>query len=216
MPDYDKVIYLDCDIIVRNDIGKLYRETKLGNNYLAGVFEAPLDFQVERFKSICNPHEYINSGFLIMNLALLRQDNMTRKFVEALNVDYLEFPDQDVLNMVCKGRIMGLPPYHNSIRTFFIPQYKKFFLKQYSESELAEVLSHGTIHYTGGKPWNQFTIEFLTWWRVYEQLPSYIKEEWKVNYKTFTFYKIFNTILGEAIINKVLTIYRRIKHGKKF
>ena len=216
LPDYDKVIYIDCDIIVRNDIAKLYRETELNNNYLAGVFEAPLDFQVERFKSIgCNPREYINSGFLIMNLALLRQDGMTGKLIEALKVDYLEFPDQDVLNKVCQGRIMGLPPYHNSIRTYFIPQYRKFFLEQYTESELAEVVNHGTIHYTGGKPWNQFTVEFLTWWRQYEQLPSYIKEEWEVNHKIFTFFKIYNTTLGEAIINKILTIYRKIKHGKK-
>lgn len=216
LPDYDKVIYIDCDIIVRNDIGKLYRETELNNNYLAGVFEAPLDFQVERFKSIgCNPREYINSGFLIMNLALLRQDGITEKFIEALKVDYLEFPDQDVLNKVCQGRIMGLPPYHNSIRTFFIHQYRKFFLEQYRESDLTEVLNHGTVHYTGGKPWNQFTVEFLTWWKQYEQLPSYIKEEWEVNHKIFTFFKIYNTILGEAIINKILTIYRKIKHGKK-
>lgn len=213
LPDYDKVIYLDCDIIVQNDISKLYHETELGNYYLAGVFEAPLDFQVERFKSIgCNPREYINSGFLIMNLSLLRQDKMTERFIEALKVDYLEFPDQDVLNKVCKGRILGLPPHYNSIRTFFIPQYKKFFLQQYSEDDLNEVLKHGTIHYTGGKPWNQFTIEFPAWWNHYEQLPSYIKEEWEIDDRMYTLYRIYNTVIGKAVINYAQALYRKIRN----
>lgn len=99
-------------------------------NYLAAVFEASMDFQLDHLKTIgCNPNEYINSGFLIMNLELMRKDNMVEKFIEASKVDYLEFPDQDVLNQLCKDRILALPPYYNSIRTFYLPQYKKFFCR---------------------------------------------------------------------------------------
>ena len=32
LPEYEKVVYIDCDVIVRQDIGRLYRETELGNN----------------------------------------------------------------------------------------------------------------------------------------------------------------------------------------
>src|ERR1700761_6638002 len=43
LPNYKQVIYIDCDMIVRNDLARLYREIDMGDNYLAGVFEAPLD-----------------------------------------------------------------------------------------------------------------------------------------------------------------------------
>ena len=52
MKDYDKVIYIDCDVIVRNDLVGLYHSVELGRNYLPAVFEAPLEFQMERFKAI--------------------------------------------------------------------------------------------------------------------------------------------------------------------
>lgn len=215
LPDYDKVIYIDCDIIVRNDIVKLYQHTHLDDNYLAGVYEAPLDFQKSRFESLgCNPKEYINSGFLLMNLAQLRKDDMVNKMLKALNVDYLEFPDQDVINQTCKGRIVALPPYYNSIRTFFLPQYKEAFTQQYSEEEWHEVQQHGTIHYTGGKPWNLFTVGFLSWWNCYEQLPQCIKEEWQVNKKMLRLYKVYRTRIGKAFIDGAQTIYRKLRYRK--
>lgn len=212
-PEYNKVMYIDCDVIVRNDLANLYRNIDLKNNYLAAVFEAPLDFQVERFKAIgCNPMEYINSGFLIMNLELMRRDNMVEKFLKALRVDYLEFPDQDVLNQLCKGKIIGIPPYYNSIRTFFLPQYKKVFLQKYTEKDWDEIQRHGTVHYTGAKPWNHFTIEFCLWWQYYERLPQDIKENWKVNKKMYFLYRIYNSYFGRILINGVQSIYRKLKY----
>ncbi|MCS2449217.1 glycosyltransferase family 8 protein [Bacteroides thetaiotaomicron] len=213
LPEYDKVIYIDCDVIVRNDLAKLYHNTDLGDNYLAAVFEAPLDFQVERFKAIgCDPMEYINSGFLIMNLELMRRDNMAQKFLEAAKADYLEFPDQDVLNQLCKGRILGLPPYCNSIRTFFLPQYKKFFLQKYTEQDWKDVHQHGTIHYTGAKPWNCFTIEFQVWWQYYERLPKTIKAEWKVNKKMYYLFRLHSFAIGAFLINGIQLLYRTLKY----
>ena len=51
-----------------------YHSIDLGMNYLAAVFEASMDFQLDHLKTIgCNPNEYINSGFLIMNLELMRR-----------------------------------------------------------------------------------------------------------------------------------------------
>lgn len=214
LPEYDKVIYIDCDVIVRNDLGKLYRTTNLENNYLAAVFEAPMDFQIERFKAIgCNPMEYINSGFLIMNLELMRQDKMVDKFLEASKADYLEFPDQDVLNQLCKGRILGLSPYYNSIRTFYLPQYKSFFLRKYTEQDWVDVHQHGTVHYTGAKPWDRFTIEFQLWWRYYEQLPAEIKKEWKVNKRMYFLFRLNKSFLGSYIIDGIQTLYRKLKYG---
>ncbi|MDR0542773.1 MAG: glycosyltransferase family 8 protein [Dysgonamonadaceae bacterium] len=216
LPEYDKVMYIDCDVAVRNDLALLYRSVELGDNYLAAVFEAPMDFQEEHLRNIgCDPSAYINSGFLIMNLALLRQDNMVEKFMEASKAEYLEFPDQDVLNKVCKNRIVGLPPCYNSIRTFYLPQYRHFFLRRYTEQDLEAVLLHGTVHYTGAKPWNRFTVEFQVWWRYYDRLPEKIKEEGRINKKMYYLYKLYETVPGMLLINGVQSLYRKFKYCQK-
>ncbi|HAY3507529.1 glycosyltransferase family 8 protein [Elizabethkingia anophelis] len=214
LPEYNKVMYIDCDVIVRNNLYKLYQETDLGNNYLAAVFEASLDFQIPYIMSIgCEPGRYINSGFLIMNLEKLRKENMVAKFLEAARVEGLQFPDQDVLNQLCKGYILGLPPYYNGIRTFFLPQYKEYFLKYYSEENWHEVQQHGTIHYTGTKPWNSFTIGFNVWWEYYEHLPQEIKSEWVINRKIFVLHKLSNTVLGNLFITSLQSVYRKLKRN---
>lgn len=213
LPEYQKVLYIDCDVIVRNNLAKLFREIEMGDNYLAGVFETTLDFQLTHMKAIgCEPGSYINSGFLVMNLELLRQDDMVSKFIEASKEKGLEFPDQDVLNQLCKGRILGLAPYYNSIRTFYLPQYKTDFLTYYTEEDWQSVQTHGTVHYTGTKPWDAFTIEFSTWWKYYEMLPAEIKEEGSINKKMQRLYRIYNTLLGAFIIDKVQSVYRKIKY----
>lgn len=214
LPQYEKVIYIDCDIIVRNDLADLYRSTNLGNNYLAAVFEAPLDFQVSRLNIMgYNPREYANSGLLLMNLSLMRQDGIVDKFMKALQVDYLEFPDQDVLNQVCRGKIIGLPPFHNSIRTFHLPQYKPFFLQQYTEQDWKEVQQHGNVHYTGSKPWNSFTVAFKLWWTYYEELPQTIQGEWSKNRIIYGLYRFCKTRAGWLLLASVQNIYRKIRYS---
>lgn len=212
LEEYDRAIYIDCDIVVRNDLSCLYSSIDLNDYYLAGVYEAVLDFQVQRMKSLgCDPKQYINSGFLVLNLEQLRKDGMTTKFLDALKVDYLEFPDQDVLNLVCKNKIQGLPPYYNSIRTFYLPQYKEEFLKKYTEEEWSIVQKRGNVHYTGGKPWQMFTVEFLTWWREYDELPEYIKTEWKENRKMRFVYNIYKTSIGYSAIEFLRGLYRKCR-----
>lgn len=212
LPDFDKVIYIDCDVIIRNNLAQLYCQIDLGNNYLAGVFEATLDFQLLHMKAIgCEPGTYINSGFLVMNLELLRKDQMVSKFLEASKNKELEFPDQDVLNQLCKGRVLGLEPYFNGIRTFFLPQYKPNFLQYYSKEDWEEVQAHGTVHYTGAKPWNSLTIEFSTWWNYYEKLPKAFKQLNSVNSKMYYLYKIVKNPIGSSILKAMQFLYRKIK-----
>ena len=216
LPSYDNVLYIDCDVVVRQDLARLYRNTDLGNNYLAGVFEAPLEHQLPHMNAIgCAPGKYINSGFLIMDLALMRQDDISNKLIDALRVDYLEFPDQDALNTVCRGRIMGLPPIYNSIRTFFLPQYKSAFLQYYTEADWQQVQTSGTIHYTGGKPCNIFSVMFREWWQEYESLPESIRKRMPVNRKMQQLFKVYNNPIGRFVLDCTRQVYRAIKHTQQ-
>lgn len=214
LPKYDKVLYIDCDMVFQSNLAELYRTTDLADNYLAGVFEATLDFQHEHMKAVgCVPGSYINSGLLLMNLAALRRDNMVPQFLEAAKVEGLEFPDQDVLNQLCRGKIVGLPPYWNSIRTFLLPQYKRFFLTYYTEQDWQDVQRKGNIHYTGAKPWNTFTVAFGLWWRYYDQLPTALKRQGRVNPNMQMLSKVYRTVIGKAAVEAARSIYRMLKNN---
>lgn len=198
LPELDRILYLDCDIVVRQDLAQLWEKTDLADNYLAGVYEAAIEGQAERFRALgCDPAKYFNSGFLLMNLAQMREEKVSEKLLEACRVPYLEFPDQDALNQVCQGRVLPLSPLYNSIRTFFIPKYKADFVRQYSEPLWEQVQREATIHYTGGKPWNLFTVQFAAWWMVYDRLPEEIKAEWTPG-RMARFWKFYRTPFGRV------------------
>lgn len=208
LPEYDKILYLDCDIVVRQDVGRLYRETELGENWLGVVFEASIEQQAERFRALgCDPYRYFNSGFLLMNLAQMREDGVTERLLDACRVPYLEFPDQDALNQVCQGRVVPLSPLYDSIRTFFIPKYKPDFVRQYGEALWDAVQKEGTIHYTGGKPWDLFTVQFRAWWQVFDSLPEEIRAEWTPAPKMYRFWKWYRV----APVGWTFDTFRKLK-----
>ena len=114
-PQYDKVIYLDCDLVVLGDISRLYN-TELGDNILAG---APEQFirHTDEFRAYTetalglDPDKYVNAGVLVMNLAAFRKGRIEESFVHLLTkygFDLLD-PDQAYLNYLCRDRIHILP-----------------------------------------------------------------------------------------------------------
>lgn len=208
LPEYDSLVYIDCDVIVRQDVGRLFAETDLGDNYLGVVFEAPIENQADRARAVgCDPQRYFNSGFLLMNLAQMRKEHVSERLLEACRVPYLEFPDQDALNQICIGHVLPLSPVYNGIRTFFIPKYKPDFVRQYSEELWREVQDHGTIHYTGGKPWDIFSVRFADWWRVYDILPEEIRQEWTPSAKVIRLWRTYRVPVAGCILD----VMRRIK-----
>lgn len=212
LPEYDKVIYTDCDMIIRNDLAELYDTIDLKNNFLGVVHESPLDFQKSNIEKLgCKPGYYFNSGFLVMNLKALREKEMVARFLNGLKCDYLEFPDQDVLNMTCQGNVLALPPYYNSIRTFFLPQYKSAFLEKYTKEDWDTVQSQGNIHYTGGKPWNMFTVMFNVWWNYFWQLPESVRKGYSPNKKMNALYQVYKTNIGRLGIESLREFYRKMR-----
>lgn len=211
LPEYDKAIYLDCDIIVRQDLAKLYREVELGDNYLAGVAETSEEYQIKAYEPLgCKAGEYINSGFLVMNLKLLRQDQMAQKFMDALRVPYLTFPDQDVLNSVCRGRILYLPIVYNGIRSFMLPGFRPTFLRYHTLEAWHQVRREGTIHYTGEKPWRAYTLLFEKWWQCYWRLPKAVRQGIAVERRVERLARLFSLPGVRPLANFVLDLRRRV------
>ena len=97
------------------------------------------------------------------------------------------------------GKRFLLDTSGEALRTAF--EAKPDFIKQYDESLWDKVQEEGTIHYTGGKPWNIFSIRFEEWWRTYDKLPSEIKEEWAPPQKTNLLWKVMKIKPIGLVIN---------------
>lgn len=112
---YDKAIYIDSDIVLLDDIQKLFA-IDLGNNLLGVVVDQVVSCN-EVFIDYCknalgvNPEEYFNSGVLVMNLKRLREERLEEKFLSMIKTHKFETvaPDQDYLNVLCNGKVKYLP-----------------------------------------------------------------------------------------------------------
>ena len=101
----DRILYLDADIIVKNDITSFYARD-FEDKYMIVNKDKNADREdVAKHKEelgISQKHKYFNSGVLLMNLKKMREDitqECLTSTIEDLQ-DVLQYPDQDVFNKV--------------------------------------------------------------------------------------------------------------------
>lgn len=145
LTQYDKALYLDSDLVILSDVGALF-DIDLGNHLLGAVLdfcnEAAYMDQLDYLKEVLDvtPENYYNSGVLSMNLGLLRKENTIEKCVDFLREHRnLRWMDQDVLNVVCRGRIQRLPGPWNS----------SYFSLERAFQKSGDVKDINIIHYIG-------------------------------------------------------------------
>ena len=112
-PEYEKIIYIDSDTVLVDDIAKLYDQNVKG--YVLGVVPDETVANLELFVSyvenyLCIPYkEYFNSGVLLINSKEFVRQRILEKFIKALEmVTFRVAPDQDYLNVLCKGKVKYL------------------------------------------------------------------------------------------------------------
>ncbi|MBQ7346892.1 MAG: glycosyltransferase family 8 protein [Clostridia bacterium] len=99
----DKVIYLDTDTVLCDDIAKLYAED-VENYELAGVRD--------RYGCHFFGINYINSGVLLLNLKKIRETGLFRKALDACAQKKIFLPDQTAINRMAKRKRI-LPRRYN-------------------------------------------------------------------------------------------------------
>lgn len=153
MPDsVEKVLYLDCDIVVRHDIAPLW-EVDLGDRMLGAVRN--LFFVRHEDLAMPSDADYFNAGVLLMNLKRWRRMGATAsliRFIEAHH-DHLWAHDQDALNAVFCGEILELPPRWNFQTSMLWSEPDGLGL---SYRQFRRLLADPAIvHYTSpSKPWH--------------------------------------------------------------
>lgn len=142
----DKLIYLDCDIVVRHSLVPLY-EMDISDYYLGAVYHTDdLSIQNGAFNRLNIPinQGYFNAGVLLVNLKKWREDDIYNKCITFLHThtDKILNHDQDVLNAVCGYRTKLLDCTWNCTNSFF---YNSFLMKKDRISKIYQKTVNDTI-----------------------------------------------------------------------
>lgn len=101
-PDVDKALCLDIDTYVEQNVDELW-DIDMTDIFCAGVRDR-----------VGNGSPYINAGSMMLNLELLRKTGVGEKLIAFLNTKKTTYPEQDAINIYCKGKILNLPGDYNA------------------------------------------------------------------------------------------------------
>lgn len=154
--DVEKVIYLDCDIIVRNSLKDLWHINI--TNVFVGVVHDAQEAIISRFNRLGYSYDkgYFNSGVLYANLKYWRENNATQLLLDYIknNPSKIVLPDQDPLNTVFQDAKLFLPLTYNFQSGFLLKP--EAILLDYSKYklELKRTMRDPIIlHLSGERPW---------------------------------------------------------------
>lgn len=160
-----RVLYLDCDILVRGPLDWLY-EIDMENGYVVAGAEECLSEQNKTNIGITGQDIYVNSGVLLIDLEKWRSFDVGRKSMEYIkeNSQYLQFVDQDTINAVLKGRIKLIPLKYNAYTVLFNYAYDEMLkyrnVKEFCDREMCQdaITNPVIVHFT------QDTISIRPWY----------------------------------------------------
>lgn len=172
--DLDKVLYLDCDTLIRGNLDELF-SLDLTDKYLAGVKDI---WGVSKYVKRLGMKSgvYVNSGMLLFNCDYCRKEHFFDKVVDFAknNAKIIEFCDQDSINKVVDEHKLVISPKYNLMDTWWRGGYYEFEGEE--ETEYLQSKENPVIvHLTGLKPafkgcGNKFKDE---WWEVAKKTKIY-------------------------------------------
>lgn len=181
LSDLDKVVYMDGDTLTLKDLRSLYN-INIANEY-AAVAKDGIYYRFPKEMAEMGLDKrgfYFNSGVMLHNLKLQRQDKMVGKLVDYIKTHDDFFGDQDVLNVVYGDKLKLMSYRYNCISTFFEEDDLNFLSLYFGEKlpeDTVDIYKNATvIHYAGDKPWrDNYRQQYLKdlWFRYYEQIKDY-------------------------------------------
>lgn len=214
IPEHDKVIYSDVDVIFRDDLTDIYN-TDLGNSLYGGVnATVSLDKDLNEYyvKLGLDTSKIIYSGNLIINCREFRENpQLMRKLIETAQNDY-KFQDMDAINLVCRDRISYLGPEF-CLTTYISSQFIQnptALDAFWDRKQVLKALDKGIVHYNGVKPWQGWCLNFDIWWEYYRKSPIFDPE---------FYFKFYYNRLEELdtlpLMKRVKNLVRYFVYGRK-
>ena len=119
LPQFEKVFYLDGDLLVRADLAELFHENLSPDIWCTAVEDClgRISRNQKRYmrRELHLPadHIYFNAGFLLLNLTALRNIHFSERALEIQDRLKPLYQDQDILNILCCGHVRLLPHFWN-------------------------------------------------------------------------------------------------------
>jgi lipopolysaccharide biosynthesis glycosyltransferase len=204
----NQVIYLDSDILIIENLSKLWN-TPLKDRYLLAVQDMGIPY-VSSLNGLSNYQEleispeqkYFNAGVLFINLQKWRADNIGVKVIDFIktNREKIRWFDQEGLNAIVAGKWGELDPRWNQMAKIHL--YSSWEESPFSEEIYQNVINNPyIIHFSSQiKPWyfkvtykcpyEDLFFEYLdhtAWqgWRPKEALKNRLKRYWQKIINTF-------------------------------
>ena len=176
LPDCDRVLYLDCDILVRGKLSELYA-SDLGHCFAGAAHDVNKEIRRESIVRLRLQGDYFNSGMQLLQLERIRKTMSEEELLSHIDAIAREFPliypDQDIFNKLYEGKIKEIQnKYNYGAITSIIHK-----LKNPKELQSAVI-----VHFTSSnKPWkNEYCLFYLR--EYWSYLQRYMTEEQKNTY----------------------------------
>lgn len=196
----DKVLYLDCDIIVRTNISSLFDEDLSGYSCCAVEDQQADDVKIRNKNLYLG--KYFNSGVLLINLDYWRKNDIATRLVDFIlqYPDRCFFPDQDALNIILEDSVNFISPKFNFQALWFKNLKNINYLFTKHEEIIKFRDNPSIVHFSETvKPWhigcrNPFANEWL----------YYANEIGKLKFKQFN--RIGKIEKIKQILNKTILL----------
>lgn len=182
-----KALYLDVDMLVLEDISKLWN-TNIGDNITGAVTDSickTTSIGIKNYDKLglAPDSPYFNSGLLLMNTKKWLENNVTQKVIDCVNNnrDFASFSDQYGLNVVLTNNWYQLNPLWNYYSSGDIEKpylihffHRKPFYKTYPYNKNYQKLFYQYLNLTewkGSKPIGEFKRYLVKIGNVIEKIP---------------------------------------------
>lgn len=152
LPETEKIIYLDCDLIVLGSLGCLF-DLDMTGWACAGVTDImPYKYIKNTFRGAIAKDAYINAGVLLINMAYWREHKSVKELFNFVITEKPAFNDQDAINYVFRNKIKNIP-YQFNVMTGHFEKFGREILKN------KIVIRHFTAV---DKPWKKDAFQPMT------------------------------------------------------
>ena len=229
MKNYEKVLYLDSDLILNADPAELY-DTDVTGYLLAAThdadtaglyngFEPNKKYYMDNVLKIEKPYSYFQAGVILFNLVEFRKSYTTEEMLRFAASNRWELLDQDVLNYLAQGRYKAVDMAWNVMtdwRRIRIPEIIARGPKYLYDEYMAAYAAPKIIHYAGpDKPWQQPYADYAEYFWKYARMSNY----YEVLMQRLAIQTVFENrvpSLKERLHNKIMDwLYRLFPEGTR-
>lgn len=225
----DKVIYIDCDMIVLQSLSPLWN-MNLSDNLVMAVQDS-VDISYRRLVGLKKENRYFNSGFLVINVSEWRKQKIAEQCIQYAHRWNGDIPhnDQGILNAVCKDKVKILPPCYNLQNPMIEMSVKEIcklgkISNYYSQREIDNAVNNPVVvHFTEefyNRPW--FTPCTHPYKHLYLKYASLIPWHGDAlshpisrNAKIMAFFKKYFSFYGYLVLMRTISYKRSKRYGKK-